>query len=389
MNKRLNIALLLPLAFQDGLDFHEGIMRYLNAHRRAWRIQIAREVTNKAASAAIFNSGLDGMIANYDMFDCFAGRLARTRFPLVLLNLDRKTPFLRRPSTVFVDIDSRALATTAARFLTRDKPYADYGFAGTAQTFSWTERRFQPFAELLARKKLSVSRFAPRTVADRADELARWLKSLRKPAAVFADCDRTAVEVIDACAQTGLRVPQEVAVLGVDNERITCMHTEPSLSSIQPDFVTEGARAAAALDAMLAGRKTPREIVCSHNTLVKRRSTGAPSQGGWLVQKADELIRKEACKGLKAAQVSTRLGVSRRLLDLRYRQLRGRTILDTILDTRIDAAKELLRNTKLPIREIAAATGLSDVSYAQRLFKHRVGETMRTYRRTTEPQRRS
>ena len=380
MNKRHTIALLLPLAYQDGLDFHEGIMRYLGKRPRPWNIRIVRENRDASESNLLDKPEFDGMIANHSMIRGLERKLAKTRFPLVLINQDERAAFRGRPATVFVDIDSKSLAAAAARFLTRDKAYADYGFAGTAQAFGWSERRFQPFAELLGRKRLPVVRFDPRENRDRADELVRWLKSLRKPTAVFADCDRTAVEVIDACAQSALRIPQEVAVLGVDNERITCMHTDPTLSSIQPDFVTEGYRAAAALDAMLSGRKTPHDIVCARNTLVERRSTGTPSQNGWLVQKADDLIRKEACRGLRAADVSARLGVSRRLLDLRYQQLKGQTILETILATRLDSAKELLRNTKLPIREIAAATGLCDASYAQRLFKRRVGQTMRAYR---------
>jgi len=376
------IALCLPLAYQDGIDQYNGIMRYITTHQANWQFVIVREYA-KMPKHPFLKVNLQGIIASSVMIHGFEKDIVQSKLPFVGFDIDSSSILKARKKTVFVNIDSKAIAKTAAKYLSRDKRYASYGFVGAAEQHDWSEMREEWFRRMLTRKKMPFERFDAKEGRARTRKLLTYLAALPKPAAIFADCDRTAVAVLDACRQKGIRVPLEIAVIGVDNERITCQHSAPTLTSIQPDFEDEGYRAAAAMDALLAGQKTPRTVVCRKNHIVERRSTGEVTSATLLVKKADDLIKNEACQGLRASDVARRLGVSQRLLILRYRQIKGRSVLNTIIQTRLDAAKELLRSTKLPIREIARSTGLGNPCHAQRTFSRHFALTMREYRRST------
>ena len=379
------IVLATPLAYQDGMDNYSGLMRYLTEHACDWQVRVVREKSRMDEFIHWVREDADAIIVSYHMdSDSAIAIVAKsTRLPMVIIDAPMGKTWANRRNTVFVNIDSKALARTAARYLATHPDYVAYGFIGEPRDFEWSDDRAAAFESVLRRKRRAFTRFQSASGDNRDADLLAWLKALDKPAAVFADCDRTAGEVLRVCKRNGIRVPFDISVLGVDNELITCTHSRPMLSSVQPDFVDEGYRAAEAVDRMLAGKRCPRKIVCSKHRLVERQSTGLVSQARQLVIRADDLIRSEACSGLKAADVSRRLNVSRRLLDLRYRQIKGQSLLDSIRTVRLEKARHLLDNTMLSLKEIAAACHLGSAAYARRLIFRNFGVSARNCRSKT------
>jgi LacI family transcriptional regulator len=172
-----------------------------------------------------------------------------------------------------------------------------------------------------------------------------------------------------------------LSVLGVDDNPIFCVHTKPSLSSLHPDFEAEGYAAAKAMAALLSGRRIGRlsmvggTVTCTHRT-----STDPCSPAGRLVRKAEEIIAAMALTGLSSDILASELGISRRLLDQRFRQITGHSVRDSIETLRLDNVKRLLKGSVLTHREIAAASGFSSAVYLETVFVKRFGMTMSAYR---------
>jgi LacI family transcriptional regulator len=170
-------------------------------------------------------------------------------------------------------------------------------------------------------------------------------------------------------------------VLGVDDEAFLCENAHPPLSSVVPDFERQGWLAACAIETMAEGGEAPPPAEVGVRGIVRRASTGGgPSSAGLLVQRALSFIRQRACDGIGVPDVAARLGVSRRLLDLRFREEQGRTVLDAIQERRLDEVRRRLSETDDTIGEIAEACGYGDVSHLRRLFRARFHAGMRTWR---------
>jgi LacI family transcriptional regulator len=213
------------------------------------------------------------------------------------------------------------------------------------------------------------------------EDLLKWLKDIPKPAAVFAANDHRAADVLRTCANGGVRVPDDLAVLGVDDDPIFCVHTRPTLSSIHPDFEAEGYAAAQAMSNLLARRATRRRIsVQGEPTVTERVSTAPCSPAGRLVRRVDDLIAEHSKEILNSDMIADALGISRRLLDLRYREVRKTSVFADILATRLAAVRRELRNSRTPIGKITKSCGFNDPASLKRLFKNRYGLSMRAYR---------
>ena len=183
------------------------------------------------------------------------------------------------------------------------------------------------------------------------------------------------------CLGGGVRVPDDLAVLGVDDDPIFCIHTHPSLSSLHPDFEAEGHLAAQTLSKLMKGRRVRlRQRVVGDVTVTARMSTAPCAPSGRMVRQADEIIAERACDGLNADVLAGLLGISRRLLDLRYRQIKGRSVREAIEDVRLEHVCRLLSGTHLSHREIARLCGYRSESYMEHVFVKRFGRSMRDYR---------
>ena len=293
---------------------------------------------------------------------------------------------LRGRKTVELRLDAASVARLAAEhFLARG--FAHYAFVGHDQAPPWSAARLAAFRRELAARGLACEAY-PGVPAGKRDDLAfrlrhlaAWLAARPRPLAVFAAFDARAREVLDACHAAGLGVPEDVAVLGVDDDPLMCEATLPSLSSVALDGEAAGHAAAAALDAALRGRPGARRRIVLGGVRVEARGSTARFIGrDPLVAKVRALVAARLRDRLPVSELARELGVSHRTVEERFRAETGVPVGEAILRERLARAKDLLRTTALPCEEIAAACGICDASHLAHLFRRRFGAPPSAFR---------
>ena len=380
------ILAVLPLAYQDGRDCYAGFLQYLATHRLRWDIHLVRGAIARAHLAHELKRGVDGIVFCADMLAPSLARHLPPDIPCVAMDATNPETLDDRHNVAFVDIDSDAIGRRGAEYLAAQGNYAAFGIVGY-ENCAWSESRIRSFRQTLAGHGCScdVLRVRRADLHDAAlhEKMREWAANLHRPTAIMAVSDELGRTFIDALATGGIRVPHEVAVLGVDNEWILCTHMSPTLSSIQPDFERSGFLAAECMDKFLrhrAGRATPLRRISPVKGIVGRESTAPSSATGRLVLKAEEFIRSHAGEKLHVDDVARHLAVSRRLLDLRFHEVTGRTVLDAIHAEQLKNVRHLLCTTSLSITEISRLYNFRSENHLKRLFKQTFGQTMSDYR---------
>ncbi len=217
-------------------------------------------------------------------------------------------------------------------------------------------------------------------VGDKKSE--EWLRALPQPCGVLVNSDREAANVIDLCNQFGIKVPENLEVLGINNIHGFCEQMRPAISSLQPDYVRCAREAVDMLMALIADPNLPsarRKVLVASSDLIERGST-SNGEFGHIVARAREYIIKNACQGIGVMDVVVHVGVSRRLLEKRIRDATGQSVLDMIQKVRLKSVCRLLATTTLPISEVTRRSGYEQTSNLSRLFRAKFGLTMRDYR---------
>jgi LacI family transcriptional regulator len=384
------VALLVETARSFGRDFLTGIARFAR-HHGPWIFHITpgdfEQIVPKMKQW-----GGTGIIARIPD-ERVARAVLAANLPTIALGLTdeqmRSGP-LAHLSEVSSDA-SRVAELATEHLLERQlKHFAYVGVEGRA----WSRRRGEAFAQ-----RLRAAGFEPHTYPNpkhnrnrqwerELEIMASWLRRLPLPVGLFACNDDRGRQVLEACRSAGLRVPEEVAVLGVDNDAVFCELADPPLSSIALNAETAGYRAAELLDGMMRGRITqPRKVPVEAIAVVRRRSTDVVAVDDGDVAEALQFIRREKGRGLSVAMVAGEVAVSRRHLERRFRETMGRTILEEIQLARIEHAKHLLLETKYPISKVAQLSGFGSAGYFVQFFHARVGKTPRKYRVELIPER--
>jgi len=287
-----------------------------------------------------------------------------------------------RPSDVHPCLmhDSAASARLASAELLRLK-LASYAYLGMTKPYFWDAERLAAFRQEVQAIGQTV------VVLDRRN-LRTTLKALPRPCGVLAANDQCALDVYHAASAAGLTIPGDVALVGIDNDEISCESVSPGLTSVEPDFVGAGYRLAQMLDNEITlgakartARKQPPLERYGPRRLVRRGSTNLLPLGDPRVQRAMEFIRRHACESrLKIDDILAEMDCSRRLATLRFRQTTGHSILDEIHEQRLAKICDLLANTNWPIATVIAQSGYVSESFAQKLFRSHTGLTMRAWR---------
>ena len=374
MSKKVLIALRMAgIAGQDKLG---GIFRYLgDAHD--WDITLLR-TAQEFSPARVTQSlaeGYDGFILSIPDTESSAVLLAGSEIPTVVMDLHDPALSARESNIVFIRNSATEIGASAANFLMSTGRCRSYAFVHNPSVMEWSVDRFKAFRD---------------TLRDRGHwchELsgAGGLARLERPVGVFAANDDTGFDVLEHCRTHRLRVPEDMLVIGINNDTLICENCRPRLTSIQPDFEQEGYLAARSLDEMMRrpGRQKARTtLFVGIKTIVRRESTAEVSHSGKLVQKAVAFIRRNALKGIGVGDVVRHLGCSRRLADLRFRELQGISIGEAIITHRLNEVRRLLVTTREPIDAIGLSCGYENPNYLKNLFKKRFGMTMRDYRKS-------
>jgi len=213
-------------------------------------------------------------------------------------------------------------------------------------------------------------------------EIADWLARLPKPVGVMASNDMRGQHVLDACRRRELAVPEEVAVIGVDNDELLCEMCDPPLSSVVMNAERIGYDAAALLDQLMEGH-APRERISLVEPLgiVTRQSTDVLAIEDTLVASAVKFIREHACEGVTVDDVLKKVPLSRSVLERRFRKFLSRSPQEEIRLVQIKRVKQLLAESDLALEQIAELAGYRHAEYMSVVFKRETGQTPGQYRR--------
>ena len=209
-----------------------------------------------------------------------------------------------------------------------------------------------------------------------------WVRSLPLPCAVLTNDDREAANFIDLCKKLGIKVPDDIEVLGANNSHGFCEQTHPAISSWIADYEKGAKEAVKLLMALIANPNLPRaqrSVVLSAFRLVERGTT-SNGEHGYIVARAREFISQNACKGISVMDVVANVGVSRRLLEMRVREATGQSLLEMIQAVRLESVCHLLATTTLPISEVTERSGYKQTSNLSHIFRKTYGISMREFR---------
>ena len=377
--KRVLVALRLQgIAGQEKLS---GIFRYLG-DTPEWDVRFirsAQEFTAARVKTAIAD-GYDGFIVSVPDAERAAEPLADTDIPTIVMDIHSPALSARRKNIVFIRNSPEEIGRSAANHLLSIGRCKSYAFVHHQSVMQWSVDRFRSYRDTLRENGFECHEL----------KSPEGIEKLERPVGVFAANDDRGYDVIEFCRANHLRVPEDIAVIGINNDTLVCENCHPRLSSIEPDFEQEGYLAAETLSKMMSSPEpSNNQTIKQSNNLtlfvgvkqvVRRESTAELSASGKLVQRALVYIRRNALKGISVTDVAAHLHVSRRLADLRFRELQGTTIGETIITERLAEVKRLLRETKDPIDAIAIRCGYENPNYLKNLFKRRFAMTMREFR---------
>ncbi len=211
--------------------------------------------------------------------------------------------------------------------------------------------------------------------------LVDWLKKLPRPVALMACDDTQGNKIIEVCRVSGIEIPEEIAVLGVDNDEVICGLSNPSLSSVNLNIVKGGYEAAALIDSLVQNRDMPYEDVVIHpTTIIERISTDIYSTDDPDILTALKYIHQNLANKIHVKDVVRQVPLSRRLLEIRFRQVVGKSVYQYVLDLRMERFSQLLLASNEPISGVALEVGLSDCKNLARQFKLWKGCTPIEYR---------
>ena len=361
-------------------DRLEGIYRFARQHD--WHVQ----VVERAFHAVQVREQIDfwspiGVIAECGSGAAELNTASFGDLPVVYFDADQRS---RGPGH-YVGSDSRSVAQlAAAHLLSLDLP--NYAFVAFRDPLFWSNERRDAFVAAVNKAGKECSVFDPGRKQPphvRQKKLAAWLGDLPHPCGVFAANDYVGEEVVNACAQKGLSVPGDIAVLGVDNDEQICENLSPTLSSIAPDFAEGGYLAAEMLGRLIGNpRSKPESHLFKVTRVVARQSTRRMACDRSRVAAAVEMIRRRACDGISVGDVVSVMGVPRRTAEMHFREATGHTILDEIDNIRFEKVFYLLKNPRQSLDALPALCGFATGAALRKAFRLRTGVSMRDWRKS-------
>ncbi|MGH7957036.1 MAG: substrate-binding domain-containing protein [Opitutaceae bacterium] len=373
------VALLIETSNTYAREVLHGIRAWQREHG-GWTIRLSEQGRGAEVPGWLEDWRGDGVIARVEN-ERIATALRRKRIPVVDVSAALAEPPFPRVVT-----DSSEATRLAAEHLC-ERGFEHFGYCGDPR-FLWARQRGRYFQAHLAGVGKSCATFAPPARSMRRPggdgelrAIARWLERLPRPAGVLACYDIRGQQVLEACQLAGLRVPDEIAVIGVHNDELVCDLCAPPLTSVMPDARRAGCEAAALLTRMMAGERVaagirtvpPVGVAC-------RQSTDVVAVSDEKVAAAVRFMREHAHEGIGVADVLRAVPMSRTLLERRFKVLLGRTLHEHLLRTKLDRVRMLLATTDLSVGAIAEKAGFAYQEYLTVAFRRATGLTPRAFR---------
>lgn len=385
MAKRPRVALLVESGRSYGRGVLHGIAEYVRLHG-PWSISLDDRGLIASPPSWLRDFDGDGIIARVENRKVGRAILARG-----LAAVDVRGLCLDLPIPLIETDDAEVVRLAAGHLLERGfRHYAYCGFVGA----NYSDKRERYFREHIAAAGFEVHAYSPpeqqrsrgtwdleRHNLTYHEHLKAWLKALPRPLGLMACNDIRGQQVLNACREAGIPVPDEVAVIGVDNDDVLCDLSDPPLSSVMPNTRRIGYEAAALLERLMAQRSPlPEPVFVPPLGVVTRRSTDVLAVEDRDVAAAVRFIRENAGKGIKVEDVLAEVPLSRSVLERRFVKLIGRTPKAEIVRVQVERVKQLLAETDYPLSRVATMTGFEHPEYLSVLFKNNTGQTPGQYR---------
>jgi LacI family transcriptional regulator len=385
-NRKLSRVKRVALLVESDMAFDRAIARgvghYIRSHT-GWIILM--DPMTKASAESLKHWAPDGIITSIRL-PAVREIAAQAQVPVVGFGSysAERDGDLRFP---IVTSNQQGIGRMAARHFI-NKGLRHFAFCGGAETAPWCHERRLGFASELAQNGFTCAVYQPdaEAVASMPSaivSLGRWLESLPQPTGVFVFFDGWARWVLDACVLQGLQVPQEISVLGVDNDRWLCDLSQPSLSSIDPNVETAGYMAADILDQLMSGQRSPARVTYIDPAKVEERDSSnylafEDSQVAFAIR----YIKEHACDPIAPADVLKVTGMSNSTAYRKFMKSLGRSIHDEIQRVQMERVQQLLTTTNLSVTEAARQAGFPNMRYLTKVFRDTTGMTPTEYRRS-------
>jgi LacI family transcriptional regulator len=379
MTKMPKVVLLIESSRESGRALLYGVAQYAH-HHGPWSFYWEPGGLERLP-AAVHAQGADGIVTR-DVDLGPTGKLLGRKMPAVVISHRHEEV----PGVANVVTDCAGIAQMAARHLL-GCGFRNFGFCGYSQT-GWSANRAAAFALRIQEAGFEARMHEVRPgVRARGwqtarDSICRWLVKLPLPIGVMACNDDLGKEVMESCRLAGLRVPDDVAVIGADNDELICGLSNPPLSSVAIDFRRAGYEAADVLHQMMRGAKrVPRRIFVRASHVVPRRSTDILAIEDQGMAKALRFIRDHPAGEITVEMAARAAGLSRRVLEKRFRQYLNHSVLEEIRRVRTDRIARMLVETDLPVAQIAETQGFADLHHVARYFRSAKGLSPLAYRK--------
>jgi len=382
---RPQIALLIESSRGYGRGLLHGIADYVRAHG-PWSVYLQRHSLYGLPPRWLRSWKGDGVIARVEN-EPLARAITARAVPFV--DLRGRLLHMRMP-TILTD-DAAGARLAAEHLLERGfRHFAFCGFVGV----TYSDVRARAFSKFLQGAGHDCNSYLPPARwrggdTEKMEELglvyerhlADWLVSLPKPVGVMACNDARGQQVLHACRDVGIAVPQELAVIGVDNDDVICELCDPPLSSVVPNTRMIGFQAAALLQRLMTGAPPPEEpVVVPPLGVVARRSTDILAFEDGSIAAAVRYIREHACEGITVEDVLTQVPLSACALERHFHRIFGHTPKAEIVRVQVERVKQLLCETKLSLKEISQKAGFRHPEYMSVVFKEKAGQTPGQFR---------
>jgi LacI family transcriptional regulator len=382
--KRPHVALIVETSIHYGREVLRGITRYLRSHQ-PWSVFLEQRELWTSPPSWLRQWRGDGVISRKTT-PSLAKMLARAGIPLVDVS-DCEEP-MGAPRIVSDDL---AVGILAADHLL-ERGFKHFAFCGFGDQV-WSQGRRKGFTERLSQRGHSCELWESPWVGPQArswereqTQISRWLQSLARPVGLMACNDMRGQHVLDACQRLDRAVPEEIAVIGVDDDAVLCNLCHPPLSSVVPNAERVGFEAAALLDRLMSGGASAPPLQLIEPVGVRtRQSTDVLAIDDPAVAATLRFIRERAFQGCSMKDVIRRAAMSRSVLERKFRQYLGHSPQAEIRLIQLKRVKELLAESDLPLNEIAALAGYAHPEYMSVVFKRSTGQTPGQFRAASNP----
>jgi len=385
ISARPRVALLIESSRAYGRRTLFGVARYVREHQ-PWSIFLQERSLGDKCPDWLKDWKGDGIIARVESRQ-IANGIRKLGIPAVDVRYLLKN--IGMPS---VRPDDAAAARLAFEHL-RERGFRSFAFCGfngadysDARRDSFLECTHKAnlpchiYADSLKFRTASTQEYEERGLKD-GDQVVRWLETLPKPVGLMACNDIRGQQVLNACRVAGISVPDEIAVIGVDNDEMLCELADPPLSSVSLDTERIGYEAASLLDQMIAEKKPKQDLILVQPAgVITRRSTDVLAVEDRHITTATQYIREHACNGIDVSDVLKVVPLSRSTLERRFYRVLGHSPKEEILRTRLARSKQLLSETDFSLAQIAEKVGFEHPEYLSVIFKKKTTLTPGEFR---------